>query len=180
MHACRDISDTQEKSLHQILPLFVNFVTESAVFRTPTTAHTSRQQQQNQKPMVTNPIYDGQQIYETIADATQNRPVTLQSNSSFPPATPTSTHPLLRTPSSPNSEHPLLGYPPTPVSIDPTYAYPTQPQSFTFPPCVDDGYTMMASVEGVGKPIAEPVESKLDMEGARYVTKPSKKNEENV
>lgn len=104
--------------------------------------------------MVTNPIYEGQSLYETIDP--RFRPISFTSSTSLPPPTPTSTRLILESPYS-NPQH------------------QSHPLSFP-PPVVEDGYTVMASAGGLGKTISDSGESNLDREPsemARYVPEPS-------
>lgn len=119
--------------------------TESAVYRTGC---------QQKSPMVTNPIYEGQSVYETIDP--NFSPINLTSSTSLPPPTPTSIRPILESPYA----H---------TQVDPAYAHPP-PHPRTF---VEDGYTVMASAGGLGKGLPDSGESNLDSEVARYVPDPS-------
>ena len=104
--------------------------------------------------MVTNPIYEGQPVYETIDPRFRTIP---------PPSTPTNSRPLIESPYS-NS------------TVDPSYAYPHE-QTLPFPPSPEEAYTVMNSAGGLGKTFSDTVgESSLDRDSSevdRYVPEPS-------
>lgn len=114
--------------------------------------------------MVTNPIYEGQSVYETIDP--QFRTISFNSSNSLPgPPTPTSARPLIESPYA----HSL---------VDPAYAT-AQPNLSPFPsgPTVmEEGYTVMTSAGGLGKTVSDYGESDLDQkitDNARYAPEPS-------
>lgn len=106
--------------------------------------------------MVTNPIYEGQSVYETIDP--HFRPISFTSGHSLPPPTPTSSRPLIESPYS----H---------TQVDPNYASPH------FAPSMEEDYTVMSSAGGLcSKTLEYAGESNLDQqpsEMARYVPDPS-------
>lgn len=111
-------------------------------------------------PMVTNPIYEGQSVYETIDP--RFRPISLTSSFSIPPPAPTTSRPVMESPYA----H---------TQVDPSYASPPP-----FPPSMEEAYTIMASTGGFGKRSPDSddsnLESNLDQrpsEVARYVPDPS-------
>ncbi len=113
-------------------------------------------------PMVTNPIYEGQSVYETIDP--RFRAISFTSSNSVPgPPTPTSARPVIESPYS----H---------TQVDPAYAS-AQPKSSPFPPAImEEGYTVMTSAGGLGKVIPDYEESNLDQtppDNSRYVPEPS-------
>ena len=104
--------------------------------------------------MVTNPIYEGQSVYEIIDP--HYRPMSFTSSNSLPPPTPASSRPLIESPYS----H---------TQVDPSYASPH---------FVEEDYTVMSSAGGLCSKTLEYVagESNLDQkpsELARYVPDPS-------
>ena len=114
-------------------------------------------------PMVTNPIYEGQSVYETIDP--QFRALSFTSSTSMPsPPTPTSARPLIESPYA----H---------CQVDPAYAtaHPANPSDFS-PALMEEGYTVMASAGGLGKMVSDYEESNLDhktSDSARYAPEPS-------
>ena len=104
--------------------------------------------------MVTNPIYQGQPVYETIDPRFRTIP---------PPPTPTSSHLIKESPYS-NS------------TVDPSYAYPHE-QTLPFPPSLEEAYTVVNSAGGLGKTFSDTLgESSLARDSSkvdRYVSEPS-------
>ena len=112
--------------------------------------------------MVTNPIYEGQSVYETIDP--QFRAVDFTSSNSIPgPPTPTSLRPVIESPYAHSQ-------------VDPAYAS-AHPNLSPFPPAImEEGYTVMTSAGGLGKGISDYGESNLDQstpDNSRYVPEPS-------
>lgn len=110
--------------------------------------------------MVTNPIYEGQSVYETIDP--HFRQISFTSSASFPPPTPTTSRPLIESPYAHSQ-------------VDPSYASPQTHLPFPAP-SMEDGYTIMTSAGGVSKIESDSGESNLDREVsevARYVPEPS-------
>lgn len=109
--------------------------------------------------MVTNPIYEGQSVYETIDPR-----FSLTSSFSIPPPAPTSARPLIESPYA----H---------TQVDPSYASPDP----SFPPStMEEAYTLMASAGRSGKQSPDSDDSNLESnldhrpsEVARYVPEPS-------
>lgn len=109
--------------------------------------------------MVTNPIYEGQSVYETIDP--HFRPISFTSSHSLPPPTPTSSRPLIESPYAHSQ-------------VDPSYASP-QLQS------MEEEYTVMSSAAGGFTKVSSlsqdsNLESNLDRRSsdmARYVPEPS-------
>lgn len=111
--------------------------------------------------MVTNPIYEGQSVYETIDP--QFRAVSFSSSGSIPgPPTPTSMRPLIESPYAHSQ-------------VDPSYAS-AHPNLAPFPPVImEEGYTVMTSAGGLGKANPDFGESNLDQstpDNSRYVPEP--------
>jgi hypothetical protein len=103
-------------------------------------------------PMVVNPIYEGQSVYETIDP--QFRSISLTSSHSLPPPTPTSCRPLIESP----YDH---------SQVDPSYATPQ---------LREEQYTVMTSAGKVSSQSEDShLESNLDRrpDMARYVPEPS-------
>ena len=127
--------------------------------------------------MVTNPIYDGGPVYETIPPGPRP-PLRLHSNSessnitatSSVPPTPTSPLP----PVPPSMESP---YAYAPNQVDPTYAQPHRNGHVNFS-FEETSYMIMSAVENAtaGKRLSEGEESNMDHDGdsgsARYVPEP--------
>ena len=127
--------------------------------------------------MVTNPIYDGGPVYETIPPGPR-APLRLHSNSESSNVTATSSVPP--TPTSPLPPVPLSMESPyayAPNQVDPTYAQPHRngQMHLTFE---QDSYMIMTAVQNAttGKRLSEGEESNLDQDmdssSARYVPEP--------
>ncbi len=112
--------------------------------------------------MVTNPIYEGQPIYETVDPRFRTI-----SNPLPPPPLPNTSCPPIAVESPYNNSN-----------IDPDYAY-LQTRSPSFPPPLHEEYTIMTSAGALGKMVHSSGESNLDRdisEVDRYVPQPSTLN----
>lgn len=111
--------------------------------------------------MVTNPIYEGQSVYETIDP--NFRSISFMSSNSLPPPTPTSTRPIMESPYAHSQ-------------VEPNYAHPQlNPLAFPSTP-MEEGYTIMASASQLEKMVSDTGESDLDRKTSdvvRYAPEPS-------
>ena len=147
MGACMERWPVAGKRDGEMFIICVISIAESAVY-------CSGSPHVQKSPMVTNPIYEGQSVYETIDP--HFRQLSFTSSTSLPPP-PTPTYP------------PIVESPYAHTQVDPAYAHP--PPHPIAP--AEDGYTVMASAGGLGKEMADLGESNLDSSVARYVPDPS-------